>query len=191
MDGRARFANLANEHLNDLPDGIFRQMMLAELAKRAQINHLAPLAKGKKITRAIPANLKARSPSTLRLAIILLIQQPSLAEHLTEPLPSLDIRGYELFCEIIELARKMPGLSTAGVCEHWRDRPESEIITKLAYTQHMVPESGMTEEFLGAVKQLRKLGHEQLIKQILAKASQTELTAAEKQELHELISSNK
>ena len=38
MDGRARLVKLAMEHLNKLPDGIFQQMMLEELAKKARLS---------------------------------------------------------------------------------------------------------------------------------------------------------
>ena len=51
----------------------------------------------------------------------------------------------------------------------------------------MTPETGIEHEFLGSIKQLRKLAQEKLIENLLAKAAQMGLSAEEKQNLTELI----
>ena len=188
MDGRARLVKLANEHLDQLPEGMFRQLMLAELAKRAgvsDINQLNTQSQNEQSQR--PAGLKARSPSTLRLAISLLVQQPALAQLIDKPLPPLEMRGFDLFREVAEVVNQHPGLSTGGLLEHWRDREEGKLLAKLAQTEHMIPEQGIQSEFLGAVQQLRKAGREEVINRLLAKANQMELAQEEKQLLTELI----
>jgi DNA primase len=188
MDGRARFVKLATEHLDQLPDGIFRQMMLDELAKRAGVDllQLKP-TKNNQVARSLTQ--KAKPPSTLRLAITLLLQQPSLALHIDQPLPELNIRGIELLHEIIERAKQHPELTTGGLLEFWRERAEGNSLAKLAQVQHMIPDEGIKSEFLGAIQLLRKLSHEQIINRLIAKANQTELTQEEKQQLDELIRS--
>ena len=57
VDGRARFVKLATEHLNQLPPGIFQQMMFEELAKKARTEITPPQA-----PTQYPPN-KARAPS--------------------------------------------------------------------------------------------------------------------------------
>jgi len=190
LDGRARFIKLATEHINQLPAGIFRQMMLDELAKRARVdikrlktNQTAP-------TKTILSlKLKARLPSTLRLAITLLAQQPALAKLIHQPLPQIDLRGFALLQEMVEILKQHPELTTGGLLECWREREEGKSLAKLAQIEHMIPEEGIQSEFLGAIQRLHKLGHEQAIERLIAKASQADLSCEEKQQLDELIRS--
>jgi DNA primase len=189
-DGRARYVKLATDMLKQLPTGIFQQMMMEELAKRARIDveQLMP----RPVTTAKPpvkkpASLKARSPSTLRLAMTLLIQQPSLVELITEPLIPVDINGFDLLMQVIEKAKQNPQITAGGLLEHWRDQPERPLLEKLMAAEHVTPEAGIQDEFLGAIKQLRKLAQENLIENLIAKAAQIGLSSEEKQNLTELI----
>jgi len=187
MDGRARFIKLATEHIHQMPENIFRQMMLDELAKRARtdIKQLHPQKTKQK--HFIPAKQKARPPSTLRLAMTLLVQQPSLAHLIDKPLPLMELRGYDLLQKIVESIRVHPDLTTGGLLEYFRDQEDVTTLSKLAQTEHMIPEDGIQHEFLGAISRLRKVGHEQLIERLIAKASQTALSQEEKMQLDELI----
>lgn len=185
-DGRARFVKLATDHLNAMPEGIFKQMMFAELAKktRTTLEQLQPTTK--KILPKSPLQ-KARSPSALRLAMALLVQQPELAQYVSLPLPKLDLNGSDLLTQLITLAQANPSLNTGTLIEHWRDKSEEKLIAKLAKLPHMIPEKGIKNEFLGSMQQLHKLSQKQLIEKMLYKASQSGLTQEEKQHLHELI----
>lgn len=189
MDGRARFVKLATEHIHQMPEGIFQQMMLDELAKRAHTD-----IKNLKKTKATSKNFKslkqnARAPSTVRLAITLLIQQPALAKLIEHPLPPIELRGYEVLQEMINLIKEHGDLTTGSLLEFWRDRAEGKSLAKLAQTEHMIPEQGLQNEFIGAIERLRKLGREQTIKNLIAKATQMSLSTEEKLELDELIRS--
>jgi len=188
MDGRARFVKLAAEHLKELPEGVFQDMMLEELAKKARLNNPNQLKQSPKQTPKSPAKqLKIRAPSAIRLAITLLIQQPSLGRHISDPLPDFDLPGLPLLKELIEIIRKNNVLSTGALLEHWRDREEGKLLAKLVQTEHMIPESGVEKEFLGAIKLINKSAKKQAIQQLLAKASQQNLAPEEKQQLNELI----
>jgi DNA primase len=183
MDGRARFVKQATEYLNQLSPGIFRQMMYEELAKRARTDiaqlHLPKINP--------PPSKKARAPSALRLAMMLLIQQPQLAECIDGPLPLLELPGFDLFFELVEIIKNNAVSTTGAVLEYWRERKESKLLAKLAYTEHMVPSLGIENEFVGALQKLKQLAHKQIIDRLLAKAAQGELSNEEKQHLHELI----
>ncbi len=187
MDGRARFIKLATEHIQQMPEGIFRQMMLDELAKRARTDIALQSEQKPSAKRFVPAAPKARQPSALRQAITLLIQQPQLALLIDKPLPQLELRGYDLLEKIIACAQEHPELTTGGLLEFWRDHEEIHTIAKLAQTEHMVPEKGIEQEFLGAIQHLRKSGHKKMIEQLIAKANQTPLSQEEKLQLEELI----
>ena len=187
-DGRARFVKLSMEHLNQLQDGIFKQMMFEELAKKTRMTvaQLNPEAQAQS-TEQRPSVQKARSPSTLRQAMTLLVQHPELASHLTEPLPKLEMNGYDLLVKLVELISQNPGLNTGRLLEHWRDKPEGGLIAKLAQLDHMTPENGIEQEFVGAIKRLKVIANEQAIEALLARAAQQGLSQNEKEELRQLI----
>ena len=189
MDGRARFINLANEHIHQMPKGILQEMMLDELAKRARIDAAQLKPQQTTSRKVFSSKQKIRPPSALRLAMTLLVQQPVLAQLIDRPLPPMTLRGCDLLQEMIALAKQHPTLSTGGLLEYWRERDEMKSLVKLAQVEHMIPATGIQHEFLGAIQHLRKLGHKQAIDQILAKANQTGLSLEEKQQLDELIRS--
>jgi DNA primase len=189
MDGRARFVKLATEHLSQLPPGIFQQMMYEELAKRAR-TEIAQLQLPKTSHAANPQ--KAKSPSALRLAITLLVQQPKLADCIHEPLPAMpDVPGFALLAELITTIKNNAAYTTGAILEYWRERREGQLLAKLAHAEHMIPAAGIEHEFIGTLKRIKKLASEQLIDKLLAKAAQAELSAEEKQHLHQLIHAKK
>ncbi len=185
-DGRARFVKLATDELNHLPDGIFKQMMFEELAKKSRTT-VEQLLQPKKPAATPSVTQKAKSPSALRLAISLLVQQPELASYLKEPLPKLDLKGYDLFLQLIDIIHQNPGLNTATLREFWRDKPEEKLIAKLAQLDHMVPEKGIEQEFLGSIERLTEIGRKQTIEHMLIKASQSGLSEEEKLNLQKLL----
>ncbi len=190
MDGRARFATLATEHLNKLPDGIFKQLMMEDLAKRVRIDieHIKqPITSAH--YKKNPVKTKHKPRSALTLAILLLLQQPELAQLVTDPMPLLDSRGFDIFLELLKMAKNQTNLKTGAIIERWRNREEAPLLAKLAQTEHMIPESGIENEFLGAIAQLRKLAHQQAIHQLLAKANQAALSEQDKLLLNSLINS--
>jgi DNA primase len=188
-DGRARFVKLANEHLQQLPNGIFQTMMLDELAKRARINitEISPPQRTEQPARQPFKPKTARSPSSLRLAITLLVQEPELANALIEPLPALDIEGMDLLIKLIDVIQANAITTTGGLLEHFRDSEDGKLLAKFAHAEHMIPLTGITLEFLGSIDRLKKLANKQMIETMLSKAAQDGLTLDEKQYLHELI----
>jgi DNA primase len=189
MDGRARFVKLAQDQLKTLPPSIFQQMMLAEVAKKARIDAatLTPAAQQLRTRTSRFKPTKARAPSTLRLAITLLVQQPALGLELKEPLPTLTIRGFALFSQLIEIIQKNSIQTTGSLLEHWRDHKELPLLVKLAQTEHMIPREGIQNEFLGAIAHFKKLANKQLIEQLLHKSAQNALSPEEKAHLNALI----
>jgi DNA primase len=167
VDGRARLAERAAPALRKLPPGIFRGMMLEQLAERARVDVRrleAMLASGEtaKPTLPTPAAKPAvrgviRKP--VRLAIALLLQRPALATLVDslERLRELDVPGLDLFMEIAALARAEPGLSSAGILERFRDSPHEAVLWKLAAWEHAVPETGLEAEFQGALAWMERL----------------------------------
>ncbi len=190
-DGRARYVKLASDLLKNLPAGIFQQMMLEELARKVrvdvkQLQSPTPPSQPKTQAPSVSRS-RVRPPSALRLAITLLIQQPSLAQHIDEPLPDLEINGYALLKKIFELVKERPELTTGALLEYWRGEPEEAHLAKLAHTEHMIPEKGLIQEFQGLIKTFHKSVHEKTIETLLSKAAITGLSNEERLRLSELI----
>jgi DNA primase len=186
-DGRARFVKLAMDHLKQLSTSVFQQMMFEELARRTRMN-IEQLKTHGKIEKNLVASpiQKAKAPSALRLVMALLIQHPELVEHVIDPLPTMPLPGFELLKQLVDILQQQQ-LNTGSLLEIWRDKPESKLIAKLAQLEHMIPETGVHHEFIGALERLRKTAAKYTIEQMLLKASQTGLSLEEKQELHRLI----
>lgn len=197
MEGRARFAALSLNSIKTLPAGIFQGILLDELSKRARVNldELKEQIKGKDETQIegalIPDQTKNRLPSPLKLAFALLLQHPYLAKLIDQPSFKGSLPGFTFLIQLIELIQKRPNITTGALIEHWRGQKEGAFITKLAHWDHMTPEKGVENEFLGAIRQMKMLEFDQEINRLLAKAAQSELSDAEKVELSAWISQKK
>lgn len=188
IEGRARFAALAAQHIKEIPSGMYQNILFEELSKRARIDlhHLNPQARPDKNARfnsparTIKADLKTLTP--IRRAIMLLLQNPQLNEEVTELLPVTN-PGSTFFNQVIEIIRNDPNITTGRLIEHWRGEKEEQYVASFAKMQHMIPEQGIKSEFLGVMRQLLAIDIEEEINRLLAKAALEGLTQDEKQAL--------
>lgn len=199
LEGRARFASSSLNHIKQLPAGIFQGIMLDELSKRARVDR-QELNKQIKhpdestMTAAADSSsieTKEKLPAPIRLAIALLIQYPTLASLITEPLPKSHLPGYSFMLQLIDIIQKNPSVTTGSLLENWRGQKEEAFVSKLAKLDHMMPEAGIQSEFLGIIRQLASLGVDEEINRLLAKAAQEGLTDDEKLELSARIAKKK
>lgn len=203
MEGRARFAAAALNHIKQLPAGIFHGILLEELSKRARVD-IVELKKQAQTNGEIQATaitplappsqdqLKTKLPAPIRLALGLLVQQPELAHLIQEPLPQNDLTGMNFLTQLIDIIQKNPGLTNTGaLIEYYREQKEGAFIAKLAQWEHMIPDTGIQHEFLGVIRQLTTLNFAAEINRLLAKAAGEGLSDEEKQELSAYIARKK
>lgn len=195
MEGRARFASLALNDIQQISAPIFQGILIDELAKRARIEgaelkrQLQHPDEGK-ITHDFAQPKKL--PSPIRFAIALLIQYPHLAKSIKEPLLETNLPGHTFLKQLIETIQTCSeNVTTGTLMEYWRGQKEEKFLAKLAHWQHMVPETGLVHEFLGALRQINILGCDEEINRLLAKGAQENLQAQEKIELTEWINKKK
>jgi len=194
VDGRAHLVELARPLLQKLPDSVFRDLMLGQLA---QLSGLPAQQLEKRIfgTQQAKPELPPRqrphdsSRSPVRVAIRLLLEQPELCEQVKHPcgFEDLELPGMPLLVELLEILWQHPHLSAGGILEHWRDRPEQQHLAKLATLPLDLPEEGFAEEFCGAVQRLKEQRTRQRTEQLLFKNQQAGLTESEKTELKQLL----
>lgn len=201
MEGRARFAALALNHIKTLPEGIFQGMMMTELAKRARVNidelksqlHVKGESQPAKFNPAIEEDsLKNKLSAPMRLALALLVQQPTLAALIKEPLPTSSLTGNAFLAEMIHQIQSIGGTpNTGSLLEYYRGKKEESFIARLAHYETNTPDAAIEGAFLGCLRQIQVLTLEDDINRLMAKAAQTGLSDLEKQELNTAISRKK
>ncbi len=196
MDGRARLVELVRPLLSNVPEGVFRHMMLARLAEVARtdvamltqvVTGAAPAARPARRRVTAVAHAAGRSP--VRIAIEILLYQPVLAQQVSDAqaLARLDVPGVSLLVQMLELLQARPHLNTAALLEHWRGTQEGKYLAKLAQWQPEVPE-GMEAELQGALQRLAEQYHEQRVENLLHRERLAGLDGTEKAELRRLLS---
>ncbi|WP_347260804.1 DNA primase [Rudaea sp.] len=152
LDGKARLAERARPLLTQIPDGAFRDLMLAELDKRANVTLRIEAAAGD--TPRKPAHPQERS--LVRIAVALLLQNPGFAAAIEPPhtFSALRLSGIALLVELIALCRERPEISTAAIVDLYAEREEGRALQKLAVMEFPGGEDAWQAEFFDALRQL-------------------------------------
>lgn len=197
MDGKARLAQLANNHLNKIPSGVFQQLMQNQLAtllgmdvtRLQALNPLVKTSTSRSKSKATAMTTPKRVPSPVRIAIALLLQTPDLIKHISniDYLIQSTVPGVALLVELVTLLKQNPQASTGVLMEHWRDRKEAATLTRLAVWEHHVPVDGIEKEFLGVLERLKQNNQEQQVEKLLQKAGNEGLTNEERVLLLQLL----
>src|SRR5512146_1362908 len=117
LDGKARLAERARPLLAQIPDGAFRDLMLGELDRIANVRLRIDAPVLERPGR--PARPQERT--LVRTAAALLVQNPGFATAIEPPhlFSTLRQPGIPLLVELIALCRDRREISTAGVREHF------------------------------------------------------------------------
>jgi len=192
LEGRARLAERAKPQLLQIPDGAFRDLMLQRLGELARLNAPAPAppAPPPAAKRAPQRGAPVPKRSLVRLAITLLVQQPSLALAIEPPTFFSTLRqpGIELLTKLIALVRARPEVSTGALLEEFEGSEDFAALSKLAIEEVLVAQN-WTQEFLGALKGLDVETLEQRESELNAKIANlglSSLSANEKAEMRDL-----
>ncbi len=212
VEGRARLVELARPLLSKLASGVLRHMMAEELARLAGtpaellLGEAAPgPARQRGAEASRPAGARpggapggaaqgpsrapgAGRPRPVRLALALLLQDPSLARH-TPPPPAwegVELPGLELLREVAALLRERP-LPAGALLERWRDTPQGELLARVARWRHPVPPEGAEREFRDIMAWLDQQAREARIRALLEQARERPLGPGEKAELQALL----
>jgi DNA primase len=205
MDGRARLVELSRALLGRLPEGVYRHMMVTRLSEIVHISAdilsgllgfgaaVKPPRSGKRqgIRRLDDLTGGAGAPmSPVRRAIALLLQRPALAKIAGEPrrLAGTEIAGVDILVSLLELLQAQPHLNTAALLERGRDLPHGRYLLKLAQWRPLLKEEEWQMEFLGALAQIGRQGLEERREHLISKSRIAPLSAEEKRELAQLLS---
>ena len=198
LDGRARLIELAKPHLNSLMNGVYKDMLISELASLGKTDKQTIQRHLSNQTTATTPQPLPRSPSKhgtqtpMSRAITLLLHHPNLATDLPAPqwLAQINLPGSKLLQSLIENIQTRPHLTTAGLLELWRETESGPALFKLAQKELLTPETGLKEEFTGALNRIRETYAEQRAEYLLQKPP-GELTADERTELTQALTAGK
>ncbi len=159
LDGRAKLVQLARPHLDTLPQGVFRDMMMERLESLARY-HLrdtggtAPKPAPQRRNRG-EEGAKARTP--MRLALAHLVQNPGLAPAAGDlgDLLGSEVPGTDLLLELVDICGERPNMTTAQMLEMLRSHPSHDHLAKLAVWDLPGDVESSTREFKDSIGRLR------------------------------------
>ncbi len=194
-EGKARLAKLAVPLINKLPAGVFQQLLFERLANRVRmdVGILRNVTKAPAQRLTTPVSIRQNNItrlSPMRLAIALLIQNPTIIHSMPEGVEyeHTVLPGSTLLQELMSVITESKDLSTGALLEYWRDRPEQDYLAKLAAWEINIPQEGIEQEFLGTLARLQQLQRENQMEALLQKGN---LTEEERQLLQTLLATSK
>jgi len=157
LDGRARLAELARPLIAKIPDSDFRDLMGEHLKSLTGITRT-------RLERVPTHHDKMHrypnlSRSPVRLAIALLLHDPSLAQQVKdgEFLSELEIPGLSLLLELVEIIQNRPHIrSAAALLSHFEGTETGNVLNRLLQGQLLIDPNNYEKEFIGILAQLRK-----------------------------------
>jgi len=203
VDGKARLAELAKPLVNNIPPGVYRELLVDSLAGVVGLSS-AKLGKmigqssspaghagnNKHIIKAGSGKSTARSgqPSVVRRAITLLLNHPQAGDKLDiEKLAGVSRPGTSLLQDLIETVQSEPNITTAGMLERWRHDEEGRHLGKLAAVEMPDEEEfDPREELSACLDQLALAGRRERIDFLIEKQKLNPLTDDEKSELRQI-----
>jgi len=201
-DGRARVAEAARPLLLQVPEGIYRRLLVERVGQAfgfqrtpegiaellgVRIDTPAPLSAG-------PQGGGAGRGSLVRQAVRLLLQFPEIAADLPDgmliDLTRVEEAGVDLLGALLLELRTRPAQHAAQVVERWRGRPGDNHLARLATLESLVPDApSALRELAEALGRLCQEADRKRLDQLLEQDRAAGLTADEKQELQRLMSS--
>jgi len=204
-DGRARFSESARPLWSKLPDGVYRELMLARIAEVVGIapQRLHELwSAGQAVPVAPPAspqpkrvpvrNVSGGRGSLVRQAVLRLVSYPPIALEVSDEeraaLDACEEPGIELLRELIDNLRTHPAQNSAQVIERWSGRPGGDSLEKLLQREQIVADAvAATGELRAALGKLADLVVARRLEALEEKSRSTRLEPEELLEFQRLM----
>ena len=217
-DGRARLAESARPLVARVPEGVYRELLLARLAEtiRLPAERLRALwasadagsgaafgadrsggsdaspQRGGGLSQGRTGRGAGRG-SLMRQAVLVLVHHPRIATLMpqadVDALAAIEEPGADILRSLAADLREHPCASTGQLLERWRERPESERFARLATAESLIPdETAALNELRTAIARMLEEGRMRRIDALLEKDGNLGLDREEKAELQRLMS---
>ena len=192
LEGRAQLISKAKPYLEKLPEGVFREMMFARLKELSGLVKLDILES----VATVDSNPKRQQRresnrlSSARVAIALLLQNPSLADSVEQKnidWSGLEFRGIELFKNILQVILDKKSVNTAVLIECYRNTAEEKSVKALALLDLAISDDKIEAVFCDALNGLIRQGREAGIARLQAKAQNEGLDIQEQETLVKML----
>ncbi|MDH3941507.1 MAG: DNA primase [Xanthomonadales bacterium] len=153
LDGRAKLVELTRPLIDQIPPGVFHDMMLERLETLAQHRISRLVSRAGKARQASTAVRPVQQRTPMRMALAHLVQNPSLALSTgnLEVFEDCDVAGFEIFRELVDFCSRSPNMTTAQVLELWHDHSAQAHLNTLATWSLPGEESRLEQEYRDAV----------------------------------------
>ena len=197
-DGRARAAQAVRPLIEQVPEGIYRRLLVERLAQAfgfqrtpEGVAELLGISIGGRMIAAGRTPAAVGRGSLVRQAVRLLLHFPAAApvvrESTVAAVAQVDEPGAELLRELLADLRADPASTTAQVLERWRGRPDGAPLARLATSEALVPDAAAAEQELErALERLTERARRMKLDRLLEKDRAEGLSSEEKSEIQRL-----
>jgi len=199
MDGKARLVSLARPLIEQLPQGVLREMMFTRLSSLSGLtgqqlgtgNVEVPMLPRRRAWQNKPLEHGQISP--LAFATSLLLQNPELAASISDPasLEKLNVPGSEVLLAMVQRILLDPDLTTARLLESFRENQAHGYLEKLAMRTNLIDQDALASQFNDTLARLLENQADQRRLSLIEKSRLGMLEGAEKRELVDLLSNRK
>ncbi|WP_020649998.1 DNA primase [Solimonas variicoloris] len=191
LEGRARLIALARPHLDKLPAGALRTLLIDELARRARLGRddvegmlgaaRTGAAPPPETAAAEPARAAPGASRPIRRAMQLLLERPRLAEQVEhiDLLAQAGVPGVDVLIEAIDFFNAHPDARAAQLVEAWKDTAKGRGVQKLLAQEAPLVDETIETEFRDTINRLTFRALEAEATRLLEESRHRELTRAE------------
>lgn len=193
VEGRSLLVAKAKPHIEKIPAGFFREMMLNRLASVGDLDVLknpAMLGGSDKIeARAFNSMAKAKV-SPVRRVLALLLQNPALIDVFEQKeldLSVMNFPGLNVLAEVVRIIEEIKPSTPAVLMEYFRGKPDEKVVNTLMNWDFFILSDGVEAEFSGAIDLMLKQLDDECLAGLLAKEKKQGLSFDERELLKKLL----
>ncbi|EKT58160.1 DNA primase [Providencia burhodogranariea] len=187
QEGRAKFSKLAIPLIKQIPGETLRLYMAQELGNFIGIPDISQVLAmiDRESTESVGYQAPKLKPTTMRILIALLVQNPNLSEFVPslEGIAHIQMPGLSLFQELVSVCRSTPGMTTGQLLELYRDNKFANQLEKLATWNDIEIEEIAEKTFKDALNHLFNSALDERFDYLIAKERTEGLTPEERAEV--------
>ena len=194
VEGKAALSKLAVPLIQEVGEGVFKQLLINELASKTGLDierllGVTGLSREPSAPRRTEEKQRQQQIHQSRLseyAVSILLRQPEVA-HLLDSDDFVKLRGEperQLLLELVQWIQDAKDVSPMLLLSHYQDTPYFEYLKNLAENDPMLSQDQLAEEFLGALRKLVQEGDIQQKQRVIDDLSMkplSELTPVERE----------